>query len=217
MSNYQNNYTIVLFSNSYLKPFNKLHLEITNDIKILSCALTMKKNLIFYTNDLALQEFAKLFFAKDFVKSLTISEDTYKGYFDYTFKSNEEMAEFYSHNEKNYFNLLVNEYLILRDTSGEVIDKLCWTGEGHRAINYANLNSKWFNVKPIKGDIQQQLLVDSFINNKLTMVHGLAGSGKSTLSLGYLFYALDNNKIDKIIIFCNTIATKDSAKLGLVG
>ena len=179
--------------------------------------MNTKEDLIFYTNDLVLQEYAKMFFDKENVKSLEVKEDKYNGYFDYTFKSEQEMAEFYSHNGQNYFSLLINEYLILRNPSGEVIDKLCWTGEEHRAISYANLNSKWFNVKPIKGDVQQQLLVDSFINNKLTMVHGLAGSGKSTLSLGYLFYALDTNKIDKIIIFCNTIATKDSAKLGLVG
>ena len=46
------------------------------------------------------------------------------------------------------------------------------------------------------------------------MVKGPAGSGKTLLSLGYLLHKLEKNKIDKIIIFCNTVATKDSAKLG---
>lgn len=32
--------------------------------------------------------------------------------------------------------------------------------------------------------------------------------------MGYLFYLLEKHKIDKIIIFCNTVATKNSAKLG---
>ena len=32
--------------------------------------------------------------------------------------------------------------------------------------------------------------------------------------MGYLFSLLDKGQIDKIIIFCNTIATKNSAKLG---
>ena len=46
------------------------------------------------------------------------------------------------------------------------------------------------------------------------MVKGPAGSGKTLMSLGYLMSELEHGKIDKIIVFCNTVATKDSAKLG---
>ena len=46
------------------------------------------------------------------------------------------------------------------------------------------------------------------------MIKGPAGSGKTFLSLGYLLHLLDRGKIDKIIVFCNTVATKNSAKLG---
>ena len=55
---------------------------------------------------------------------------------------------------------------------------------------------------------------DSLSHNQITMLKGPAGSGKTLLSLGYLFHQLERGKIDKIIIFCNTVATKDSAKLG---
>ena len=46
------------------------------------------------------------------------------------------------------------------------------------------------------------------------MVRGPAGTGKTYLSLGFLMDQLEHNKIDKIIVFCNTVATKNSAKLG---
>jgi predicted ribonuclease YlaK len=46
------------------------------------------------------------------------------------------------------------------------------------------------------------------------MIKGKAGTGKSYLSLGYLFYLLEKHKIDKIVVFCNTVATQNSAKLG---
>jgi len=46
------------------------------------------------------------------------------------------------------------------------------------------------------------------------MVKGPAGSGKTYMALGYLFSLLESRKIDKIIVFCNTVAAKDSAKLG---
>jgi len=58
------------------------------------------------------------------------------------------------------------------------------------------------------------MVADSLMNNKITMIKGPAGTGKSHLALGYLFFLLEKNKIDKIIIFCNTVATKNSAKLG---
>lgn len=46
------------------------------------------------------------------------------------------------------------------------------------------------------------------------MLKGPAGSGKTYLALGYLFQKLDKGQISKIIIFCNTVATRNSAKLG---
>ena len=57
-------------------------------------------------------------------------------------------------------------------------------------------------------------MADSLENNKITLVKGPAGSGKTFISLGYLLHKLERNKIDKIIVFCNTVATKNSAKLG---
>ena len=129
----------------------------------------------------------------------------------------EEMTEFYSKQSENLFNLLVNEYLIVRNEDGEIVDRLCWTGESYRHLDYSNFSSSWFgDVKPIKGDVYQSFAADSFSNNKITMIKGPAGSGKSFLSLAYLLHRLEKNKIDKIIIFCNTVATNDSAKLGLI-
>jgi len=48
------------------------------------------------------------------------------------------------------------------------------------------------------------------------MIKGPAGSGKTLLSLGFLFSQLEKGKIDKIIVFCNTVAAKNSAKLGFL-
>ena len=68
------------------------------------------------------------------------------------------------------------------------------------------------DIKPL--DAYQKLAADSLKNNTITMLRGAAGTGKSYLGLGYLFDALENGKISKIIIFCNTVATYGSAKLG---
>jgi predicted ribonuclease YlaK len=99
--------------------------------------------------------------------------------------------------------------------NGEIVDKLCWTGKDYRHLTYDNFKSNHFgNIKPMKDDVYQALVADSFANNKITLVKGPAGTGKTYLSLGFLMHKLERNKIDKIVIFCNTVATKNSAKLG---
>lgn len=66
----------------------------------------------------------------------------------------------------------------------------------------------------MKDDVYQAFAADSLAHNQLTMLKGPAGSGKTYLSLGFLFQQLDKGAISKIIVFCNTVATRNSAKLG---
>lgn len=58
------------------------------------------------------------------------------------------------------------------------------------------------------------MLCDSLSNNQITMIKGSAGTGKTYLSLSYLMAQMEKGKIDKIVIFCNTVATANSARLG---
>ena len=207
-------YQVIFFKTDDLKPILKKGFEITNDIKILSGAIACNKEteILFLTNDLNLKHIAKIFLPN--VDSIKDDEDDYTGYKHLHLLNNEEIAEIYSHNPQNKYNLLTNEYAIVHNSDGEIVDKVCWNGTEYRPIKFGNFESKWFNVKPYKNDVEQALLFDSLINNKITMVRGRAGSGKTLISLGYLLQQLDKNRRDKIIVFCNTVATKDSAKLG---
>ena len=47
------------------------------------------------------------------------------------------MAYFYEHQNENFANLQINEYIILKDPEGNVIDKLCWTGETYRPLKFS--------------------------------------------------------------------------------
>ena len=125
------------------------------------------------------------------------------------------MNDFYSNPEENKYNLHINEYLLIYNADGECVDRLCWDGEGYRRLSYSTFSSHWFgDVKPMKGDVYQSLAADSLANNKITLIKGPAGSGKTFLSLAFLMHKLERNRIDRIIVFCNTVATKNSAKLG---
>ena len=212
----QDKYVCHIFTNNMLDPIVHMGLTITDDMRILATAIKYKEqqdDIIFITNDLCLKSIAKLFF--DQVESIIEQKDDYRGYVEKEL-SEEEMAEFYSNPYDNLFNLLINQYLIIINAqTKEPIDVVCWTGNEYRRLKFLNCESKWFGkVKPKTGDLQQQMVLDSFANNKLTLVKGPAGSGKTFLSLAFLFHMLDKGKIDKVVIFCNTVATKNSAKLG---
>lgn len=214
LNNHMGEYEVVFFNEDMAKPIVKAGIFLNNDAKILSCALSYNKkhDIEFITNDICLKHLAKLFL--DEVESVDENRDDYTGFKDVVMNEN-EMTAFYSNPNANFYDLLVNEYLIVRNDKREIVDRLCWTGEGYRHLDYANFSSKWFgDIKPIKGDVYQAFVADSFTNNKITLVKGPAGSGKTFLSLAFLIHKLEKNKIDKIIIFCNTVATKDSAKLG---
>jgi predicted ribonuclease YlaK len=212
-------YDIEIYSEKMDKPLIKANIFINNDAKILACALNYFNRLkinndksVFVTNDICLKHLARLFFKN--VETVDEDEDNYMGFKDVVM-SDLDMTYFYTHQNENPFNLLVNEYLIVRNTDQEIVDRLCWTGNEYRRLDFSSFSSSWFgDVRPIKGDVYQSFAADSFVNNKITMIKGPAGSGKSYLSLAYLMNRLEKNKIDKIIIFCNTVATKDSAKLG---
>ena len=193
--------------------------ELNPDLKILATAIDFDKkvmpdDVIFVTNDLSLKNIANLYFGTDSIESIEIEEDDYCGYKFITL-SDDGMEEFYSHPNENLYGLEINEYAVICDSNNEPVDKVVWIGDGYRHLTYADFPSKWFGkVKPMKNDIYQALAVDSLVNNKITMLKGPAGSGKTYLSMSFLMNRLERGEIDKIIVFCNTVATKNSAKLG---
>lgn len=220
LDNHPDKYDCIIYKTQmeeYLKNYN---LEITNDTKILAVAKSYydsdHEDIYFITNDLALKTLASLFFDKTHILSVDKDLDEYPGYMEVQL-SDIEMAEFYS-DPVGYgrsLNILENEYLNIYNGDKVLVDTLCWTGDDFRPLKYKTFSSQQLgDIKPFKNDIYQAMVADSLLNNKITVVKGPAGAGKSHLTLGFLFYLLDNHKIDKIVIFCNTVATKNSARLG---
>ena len=214
-------YEIVIYRESFGERIGQKDLALTNDTKILACAIWLNNrqpymdDVVFVTNDFALKQFANLFFGTDSIESVREDiDDEYTGFIQVTLDET-QLAEFYSDLSNNQFNLLRNQYLLIYNQENTLIDKMKWNGEKYTPISYGNFDSHHFGrVKPYKNDPYQALVSDSFLNNKLTLVKGPAGTGKSYISMAYLFNQLDTHRIDKIIIFCNTIATKGAARLG---
>lgn len=210
-------FEIVLYNDSFGDMMMRDGISLSNDAKIIACARHFaakhpQDEVIFVTNDLICRHIASMYFITEKV----IEEDyDYDGYKE-VYLDEDGLIEFYSNQDKNLYDLFINQYLLVYDAnSGDCIERLVWIGDGYRRLAYNTFASKWFgDVKPMKGDLYQSLVADSFSNNKITLVKGPAGSGKTYLSLGFLMHKLERNKIDRIIVFCNTVATKNSAKLG---
>jgi PhoH-like ATPase len=216
-------YKIALYKDKlFSKIISEFDLPDTPDSKIIATAFYFTKNsdreILFCTEDLVCKTIAKSLGLSVISYRDTEAEEKYTGYYEKVY-SDEELANFYNEvlcENKNIYNLLDNEYLILRDKNTKIIDKYKWTNNHYEAVPYYVAESRTFGkVSPKKDDIYQQLALDSLNNNQISMLRGPAGSGKSCIAFGHMFSLLEQGKIDKIIIFCNTVATKGSAKLGL--
>lgn len=215
LANNLNKYEVIIYKETFKR--NVSFLIDSNDKKIIATIKEVQKkhsDIIFYTFDincflLAKSENVKVEFYQE-------KESPYTGFKEIFCNTDEDLALFYSqlNNKTLPINLNINEYLLVCDKTGEIIDKYKYIGHNnYTRVPFNVLQSKMFGKhKPY--DVFQQLALDSFRTNQITIIRGAAGTGKSLLSLAFLFEQLQKNKIDKIIIFCNTVATAGSAKLG---
>ena len=74
--------------------------------------------------------------------------------------TDEEMARFYQDkNKNNDFGLLKNQYLIIKDINGEVVDKYKWNGEKLKDISFKKIKTQMLGeIKP--KNIRQQCYFD---------------------------------------------------------
>lgn len=215
---YSDKYDVVVFTSEVNKLLDEYGVFDSPDNEIIACAKYYSKttDIIFVTNDICCKVIAKDIFKLDVESIGDDMDDTYKGFIEKSL-SEEEMAYFYGRLQNNTYNLLTNEYLILKNDKGEVVDKFRWDGYEYQNVKFPTIKSNYFgSIKPYNGDIYQQLALNSFSCNQVTMIKGAAGTGKSYLALGYLMWLLEKRKIEKIIMFANPIPTANSAKLGFL-
>jgi predicted ribonuclease YlaK len=215
INNYENKVTVIHYNKNWDNEINESNLLTdNNDSRIILSALYVAKdnNIVFQTDDLCCKHLAKAMGLN--VKSTTDKKEEYKGYKEIVLRSEQELADFYNKLYTNTLDidLLQNEYLLISNGE-EIVDRFIYTNDKLEKVQYNCFNSKMFGkVKPI--DYYQILAVDSLERNQITMLRGSAGTGKSYLAMGYLLSLLEKHEIEKIIIFCNTVATAGAARLG---
>lgn len=178
------------------------------------------------TDDRLLREKCKLYG----IPLLSFKKDNfveYKG-FKEVFMSKKEFNKFYQNLDKNTYNLLVNEYLVIYDK--EITDDLVpleimkWDGKslislprnkkGEIDLSFKTNMFGKFTPK----DAQQMMAVDSILSNQVTQLRGRAGSGKSKIALETAWHLIEregkNNGYEKLVIFVNPTPSRDAQELG---
>lgn len=204
-------YKVIITTKNIISIIDDFGLENTPDNQICACAYSIP-DILFITNDISCKTIAKWIFGLDISSISTIQEDLYKGYRDITLSEN-DMAYFYEHLNENVFNLLTNEYVIIRNADNEVVDKLKWDGEMYQNIRNKPFKSNMFGtLKPL--DDIQSFAMDSINTNDITVLYGKAGSGKTTLPLNYIMQEIEKGRYKKCYMVYSYEPLKGAKTLG---
>jgi predicted ribonuclease YlaK len=220
LDEHQDEYDVVIYTNTIESYINDNQIEITPDSKIVASAayiqalISGNQSLVFVTDDISCKVIAKNIFLLS-VKSVDdgIDDCNYFGFAEKTF-SDEEMSDFYLHLTENRFDLLENEYLIIRKSDGEVVDTLRWNDGEYKKVCNKTIKSTLFGDKIKPKDVYQSCAIDSILNNTITAITGKAGSGKSLISLITIMNLIETGKYDRLIIMFNPTKAKGASDMG---
>ena len=146
--------------------------------------------------------------------NLVKNVDEYNGYKDVTL-SDEEMSDFYLHTDNNIFGCVLNEYLIIRKSDGEVVDYRRWNGSEYTALSWKQVNSHFLGK--IKPRNPQQVLAFDMLQNKdetIKVISGKFGSGKDYIMIANALKLIEDGKYEKLLYVRNAVGVKDAQEIG---
>ena len=215
----QDMYDVILMTDEIFNRMEVMELEDTNDNRIIMSATYYYQDvseIIFVTDDLCLYMIAKNITPVPVKLGSEVFENNkniYKGYKEVVL-SNEELADLYGHLDNNKYNCLINEYLLIKNSDNEIIDKRKWSGKEYEELSYnKQIKSRAFgSLRPL--DEYQECAFDSVCNNDITVLTGRAGAGKTTIPLNYFAKNIESQKIKKLYIIYHFEPLKGARTLG---
>ena len=166
----------------------------------------------------------------------TMEDKSYKGYRE-VILSDDELASFYE-NPSNCFDLLTNEYLIIKNEDCEIVDKQRWNGTEFFDLvdttitpkipfSYKSKKPKYekfekqpdsfsFTGKIKPRNIQQELALDLFQNKLITCkaIFGKYGSGKDLIMATNAISMVKQGVFDKIVFVRNMYEVSNTKSIG---
>lgn len=218
-----NEYKVRITDESVFDVIKEFSLQATPDTIILASAYIWNKEvepIIFVSDDINVKCLAREVFGfiTKGVNEINIVKrtDEYKGYQEIKL-NDDDMSDFYTNINENKYDCLLNEYLIIKNESDEIVDYRRWNGQTHVALNYKQINSKF--VGKIKPRNPQQVIAFDMLQNKdetIKVLSGRFGSGKDFLMISNALELIKNGKYDRIVWVRNSIQVSDVKDIGFL-
>lgn len=125
------------------------------------------------------------------------------------------MSNFYINPEQLANDFIENEYLLLEDLNGMVVDKFCFQNNNFRKIKFPIINNKY--SKLIKPRNDQQVLALDMLQDRTTkvkLIRGIYGSGKDFLMLNQALEYIENGLFQKIIYIRPNVTVANVPDIG---
>lgn len=131
----------------------------------------------------------------------------------------EKLAAFYNNKElyAELFNLKENQYLLIKDNTGEVVDRYCYQNGELRQVMFMKLGGAFTGtIKP--RNPEQVCLFDMLKDktSKVKLVTGRFGSGKTLAMVYAALELIEKGKFDRIVWVRNNVAVKDAPEIGFL-
>lgn len=144
-------------------------------------------------------------------------ENIQSGYTGYKVvqQDNPLVPTLYTEKDKNWFDLLENQYLLIVDENGTPIDRYKWQDGKHKTVYKKPIESQQMDkVKP--KNPEQAFALDLLMDDTTTVkvITGTWGSGKTYLSCCAAYQQMQQGKYDKIVWVRNNIEVKDTNPIG---
>lgn len=115
------------------------------------------------------------------------------------------MSDFYQNkNSDNKLGLLKNQYLLIEDVGGNIVDQYKWTGKKLVAVSFSVINTECIGkIKP--KNIKQQCYFDMLDDKTSTVkcVIGKQGTGKSYIATAWALSKIQHGDYDKLVVLRN--------------
>lgn len=140
----------------------------------------------------------------------------YKGYIEVEM-NDDCLAQFYSNKNLWAGDLYENQYMLIKDSTGEIVDKYCRQNGELRQVLYHKLGGTFTGT--IKPRNPQQICLFDMLKDKtskIKLVTGRFGSGKTMAMTVAALELIEKGKFDKIVWVRNNVSVKDAPEIGFL-
>lgn len=138
----------------------------------------------------------------------------YTGYKELTL-NDEQFNELYTKGLIDGVDFVTNEYAIIKNEAGEIVDKVVFREGKLKRIHYATFKNNYTGTMKPRNEHQElafEMLKDPFITVKL--ITGTWGTGKTMALVVAALEAVQRGEFEKIIWVRNNVQVKDTDQIG---